>query len=205
MGKVEAQTIRRDEGTALLNVVAQAPPQRGVQEVGCAVVANDVPASRDIDFGAGQVTTVRTAFHNFANMHDETADRLACILDLDQPTVAANKTAVAHLPARLDVKGSLGQYYFHFVAGNGFDYRLRVLQQRQQSGVSCGRAIWIIYRFGLAAQIGEHSAPGLFALQHAHRLAGATYRRVPLLRGLEAGEVDRHVALGCDIAYHLVG
>ena len=67
MGEVEAQVIRRNQGTSLIDVVTQDLAQGSLQEVRCRMVAGQVQMALFIDGNIDGIAGTENTFCNVSN------------------------------------------------------------------------------------------------------------------------------------------
>ena len=128
--EVEAQPLRRDQGAGLLDVLAQHRPQRGVQQMGCAVVTSGSRPPLAVNVGANPLTDHQPALGDFPDMHDDLAGRSLHVLHDEASVRAGDGPAVGYLPAPLGVEGRAVEHDHRRGAGFGYDHRRAVLARR---------------------------------------------------------------------------
>ena len=108
MREVEAEIVRRDQAALLGDVRAQAPAQRGVEQVRRAMVGADPVAALGIDLLMHGFADRQLARHDLGAEHVELAERLRRILNFaDEALERGQFSGVADLPAALAVERRL--------------------------------------------------------------------------------------------------
>ena len=128
MGEVEAEPLRRDQGAGLLDVLTQHRPQRGVQEVGRAVVTSGSRPSLAVNVGADPLADRQLALGDFPDMHDDLAGRSLHVLHGEASVRAGDRPAIRYLSAPLGVEGCAVEHDHR--CGVGYRYRLIALTRR---------------------------------------------------------------------------
>ena len=98
VGEVEPQAIRRDQGTLLLDVLAEHRAQPRVHEMGSGVVAGGRATCPTVDAGVDDGAGRQCAAGDHPDVHDGVAVALR-IDDFEADSVGRESPAVSDLPA----------------------------------------------------------------------------------------------------------
>ena len=105
---VETQPVGRDQTTLLRHMRAQFLAQRGVEQMGGAVVGADAVAAVDIDSEMDSIANLDAAGFHRGAVGVDAAKRLGGILDRGgEPALRRDAARVAHLPAAFAVERRL--------------------------------------------------------------------------------------------------
>ena len=136
MHEVEAQAIRRDQRTALSDMIAEHLPQRLVQQMRRRVMRADGGTAFVIHFELQRGADFQRPLLHRAEMHEEIAGLLLRIGDAEFDAVADHHAGVADLPAGLRIKRRLVQNDRAALAGLEAVGFLAVLHQRRDHAFS---------------------------------------------------------------------
>ena len=112
LAEVEAQPVGRDQRALLRHVLAQMPPQRGMQQVGRGVGAADAVAAGDVDRQLDRVAHGERAAVQRADMDEQVAQPLLRVGHRDHGVADADGAGVADLAAGFAVeRGLVGDHH----------------------------------------------------------------------------------------------
>src|SRR5690606_37486166 len=168
------------------------------------VVTQDGGAALGIDLGACRVAFARRAFDHLTDMHDQPADRAACVLYFDLPAIAANDAGVADLPAAFDIERRVAEHDLDLIARHRAFHAPDIDDQRQHAVLV--RQITLRHVFdaalallALVLQSFEDLRVEFDRFEFAHGLAAAADERVFVLGAMEARFVHGCAALFGDV------
>ena len=104
VAEVEAQTIRTDQRSGLLDVRAEHRPQGVVQHVGTRVVAPDGVAARDIDVRGSGLSRRDGALRDARGVPPQTRQGVRGVHDFRASGVRGDGAGITHLATRLGVE-----------------------------------------------------------------------------------------------------
>ena len=190
---VEAEAVGGDEAALLGDMLAEAMAQRGVEEVGGAVIGADPGAAFDVDRLVEGVAGLDAADGDFGVERVKLAERLRRVLnDSGEAVERAQLSGVADLPPALAVEGGLIEEDDDAVALGCLLNAHTVLDQRKDDALAF--VARITRELGWAMLLDEVE-PQIVGGAFARALPGSTGSG--LLRGhalVEAGAVDRETA-----------
>ena len=133
--EVEAQSLRRHEGTGLAHMLAQFPPQYRVQNMRRRVVEHNFLPMFPVDEELYFVADLHSAFFHSAAMSGELRRRVLGIDDFKHVAARSrDRAAVAHLPTGFAVKRRLGREQVDFFAFDRFRFAAAAAEDRKNRG-----------------------------------------------------------------------
>ena len=153
MGKIETQSIPRNERALLRHVFAQMVPQRGVQQMRCRVIGANLVTPSCVYIKANRITHSDFARSDPPVMGVQSAEGLRGILDGNlQSIVAPDRARIARLTATFAVERRLvGEDDHGLAAIRGRNF-LAIDHQRYHPPFTFGR--------GVAGELGRAFAFG---------------------------------------------
>ena len=199
--EVEAQASGVAQRAGLADVGSKDGTERGVQQVGAAVVAGRVEAAFGFDLRRYGVAQGDVALGHDAAMDDEAGDGALRVLDVDTAVGSGDDAAVSDLSASLGVEAGLGQDDLDLLAAGGLAHRLAVAQDTEDAGLD-GRLVVAVEGGMAGAQVfvgGDdfHAAGDL--------VAGAVALALGFHLDVEAVHVDSEAVLSATDLVHQLG
>ena len=134
--EVEAQTAGGAQRSGLANVGPQHGSQRGMEQVGAAVIARRVETALDFHLGGHGFAQGNVAVGNQSPMDDEAGHRALGVFDTHATVGSGYRALIAHLSAAFGVKAGLSQDDLDLLAPGGVSHRLPFAQDAEDARVS---------------------------------------------------------------------
>ena len=204
MREVEAEIVGRDQAALLRDVGAKVPAQRGVKQMGGAMIGADAIAAFDIDLLVDRFADCQLARDDLGAQHMELAERLGRVLNFTGEALEGRQfSAVADLATALAVEGRLVEQDLDRLADFGAIVARAVLDDGQDHALAF--VTRIAGEFGRAIFLDEVE-PDVVASLGARPFPGRAGLRLLLgHRGVEAGTIDLQPARPQRILGQVIG
>ena len=201
---IEAQAVGGDEAALLRDVAAEAVAQRGVEQMGRAVVGAGRVAALDIDRLVERVADLERALGDAGAQRVKLAERFRRVLNIAFEAIERGQfSGVADLPAAFAVEGRLVEDHGHRFARRGAVDARAVLDQGEHDALAF--VARVAGEFGRADFLGE-VVPQIVAGGFARALPrGARGGFLLGHGGVEAGAVDGEAAGAQRVLGQVVG